>query len=60
MNRVAKFYERLPRGAAPEPVASGPLDRYKLKYFGKNPSAKRTLRFRRRRRSQYQRGSEPG
>lgn len=43
MNRVAKFYKRLPRGPAPDPVPSGPLGGYKLKHFGKNPSGKRTL-----------------
>jgi hypothetical protein len=42
MQRVVSFYEKLPRGAAPEVKAKGLLGRYQAKYFGKNPSAART------------------
>jgi hypothetical protein len=45
MARIAKFYEKLPKGAAPERAAGGPLSWYQAKYFGKNPSAARTLPF---------------
>lgn len=41
MQRVVNFYEKLPRGAAPEVKATGILGRYQAKHFGKNPSAKR-------------------
>lgn len=41
MQRVVSFYEKLPRGPAPEPKVSGPLTWYQKKYFGKNPSAAR-------------------
>lgn len=41
MARIAKFYERLPKGPAPEIKSSGLLGRYQDKYFGKNPSAAR-------------------
>ena len=41
MQRVVSFYEKLPRGAAPEVKAKGLLGRYQAKYFGKNPSATR-------------------
>ncbi|KAL5601366.1 hypothetical protein BROUX41_002647 [Berkeleyomyces rouxiae] len=40
MQRVVNFYEKLPRGAAPEPVAKGILGRYQAKHFGKNASGK--------------------
>ncbi|CZR63324.1 probable mitochondrial ATP synthase subunit f [Phialocephala subalpina] len=39
MQRVVSFYEKLPRGAAPELKPKGPLARYQARYFGKNPSA---------------------
>ncbi|KAK1766894.1 hypothetical protein QBC33DRAFT_515638 [Phialemonium atrogriseum] len=39
MQRVVNFYEKLPRGAAPEVKAKGLLGRYKAKHFGKNPTA---------------------
>ncbi|KAB8298223.1 hypothetical protein EYC80_001960 [Monilinia laxa] len=39
MQRVVSFYEKLPRGPAPEVQAKGLLGRYQAKYFGKNPSA---------------------
>ncbi|KZF23282.1 hypothetical protein L228DRAFT_246030 [Xylona heveae TC161] len=39
MQRVVSFYEKLPRGAAPEPKPKGLLGRYQARYFGKNPSA---------------------
>lgn len=41
MARIAKFYERLPKGAAPDRATGGPLGWYQAKYFGKNPSAAR-------------------
>lgn len=41
MERVVSFYEKLPRGPAPEPKASGLLGRYQARYFGKEPSAAR-------------------
>ena len=41
MARIAKFYERLPKGSAPEVKSSGLLGRYQNRYFGKNPSATR-------------------
>lgn len=41
MQRVVNFYEKLPRGAAPETKATGVLGRYQAKHFGKNPTAKR-------------------
>ncbi|TAQ88801.1 hypothetical protein B7494_g2897 [Chlorociboria aeruginascens] len=39
MSRVVSFYEKLPRGPAPETKATGLLGRYHAKYFGKNQSA---------------------
>lgn len=42
MKRVVNFYEKLPRGPAPEVKPTGILGRYQAKHFGKNPSAKRT------------------
>lgn len=42
MQRVVNFYEKLPRGAAPEVKPSGLLGRYQARYFGKKPSAMRT------------------
>ncbi|KAJ4294742.1 hypothetical protein N0V88_004976 [Collariella sp. IMI 366227] len=38
--RVVNFYEKLPRGPAPEVKATGILGRYQAKHFGKNPTAK--------------------
>ncbi|PBP19228.1 hypothetical protein BUE80_DR009863 [Diplocarpon rosae] len=38
MQRVVSFYEKLPRGSAPEVKPTGLLGRYQAKYFGKNPS----------------------
>lgn len=43
MQRVVSFYEKLPRGAAPEVQAKGILGRYQAKHFGKNASGKRML-----------------
>lgn len=43
MQRVVSFYEKLPRGSAPEVKATGILGRYQAKHFGKNPSVKRML-----------------
>jgi hypothetical protein len=43
MQRVVSFYEKLPRGAAPEIKPKGLVGRYQAKYFGKNASAMRTL-----------------
>ncbi|KAJ0302596.1 hypothetical protein COL5a_001538 [Colletotrichum fioriniae] len=41
MQRVVNFYEKLPRGAAPEAKPTGILGRYAAKHFsGKNASAK--------------------
>ncbi|KEZ39805.1 hypothetical protein SAPIO_CDS9784 [Scedosporium apiospermum] len=40
MQRVVNFYEKLPRGAAPEVKATGLLGRYQAKHFGKTPTAK--------------------
>ncbi|KZL71607.1 hypothetical protein CT0861_09932 [Colletotrichum tofieldiae] len=41
MQRVVNFYEKLPRGPAPETKATGILGRYAAKHFsGKNASAK--------------------
>lgn len=42
MQRVVSFYEKLPRGAAPEVKAKGLLGRYQARYFGKKPSGART------------------
>ncbi|RMZ19769.1 hypothetical protein D0859_16235 [Hortaea werneckii] len=43
MKRVVGFYEKLPRGPAPQPQAKGFLQWYQLKYMsGRNPSAART------------------
>ncbi|PGH01515.1 F-type H+-transporting ATPase subunit F [Blastomyces parvus] len=39
MERIVGFYEKLPRGAAPEIKPTGLLGRYQARYFGKNPSA---------------------
>ncbi|KAI9857147.1 MAG: hypothetical protein M1824_004948 [Vezdaea acicularis] len=39
MQNVVSFYEKLPRGAAPEIKAKGLLERYRARYFGKNASA---------------------
>jgi F-type H+-transporting ATPase subunit f len=41
MQRLVNFYEKLPRGPAPEPEAKGILGRYQAKHFGKNPTVKR-------------------
>jgi len=41
MQRVVNFYEKLPRGPAPEVKATGLLGRYQAKHFGKNPTVKR-------------------
>jgi len=43
MQRVVNFYEKLPRGPAPEVKPTGLLGRYQAKHFGKNPTAKRML-----------------
>jgi len=40
MQRVVRFYEKLPRGAAPEAKATGILGKYQAKHFGTNASAK--------------------
>ncbi|OAX83906.1 hypothetical protein ACJ72_01719, partial [Emergomyces africanus] len=39
MERIVGFYEKLPRGAAPEIKPTGLIGRYQARYFGKNPSA---------------------
>ena len=41
MQRVVSFYEKLPRGPAPEVQAKGLVGRYQARYFGKNPSVAR-------------------
>lgn len=41
MHKVVSFYEKLPRGPAPEPQGKGLLGRYQKKYMGKNPSGRR-------------------
>jgi hypothetical protein len=41
MKRVVSFYEKLPRGPAPQTQPKGLIGRYQAKYFGKNPSAAR-------------------
>ncbi|KAK5048919.1 hypothetical protein LTR84_005340 [Exophiala bonariae] len=41
MARIVKFYERLPKGPAPDRTRGGPLGWYQAKYFGKNPSSAR-------------------
>lgn len=41
MKRVVSFYEKLPRGPAPEIKSTGPFGAYQAKHFGKNPTAKR-------------------
>jgi F-type H+-transporting ATPase subunit f len=41
MQRVVNFYEKLPRGPAPEVKPTGFFGRYQAKHFGKNPTAKR-------------------
>ncbi|KAK4159794.1 mitochondrial F1-F0 ATP synthase subunit F of fungi-domain-containing protein [Cladorrhinum sp. PSN259] len=38
MQRVVNFYQKLPRGAAPEVKATGILGRYQAKHFGKKPT----------------------
>jgi F-type H+-transporting ATPase subunit f len=45
MQRVVSFYEKLPRGAAPEIKARGPLGWYQAKYFGKNTSVQPIIHF---------------
>ncbi|KAL6860604.1 ATP synthase f chain, mitochondrial precursor [Amphichorda felina] len=45
MQRVVSFYEKLPRGAAPEIKAKGLLGRYQAKYFGKNASVTPIIHF---------------
>ncbi|KAK5624439.1 hypothetical protein RRF57_000155 [Xylaria bambusicola] len=42
MKRVVGFYEKLPRGPAPDIKPTGLFGRYQAKHFGKNPTAKRT------------------
>jgi F-type H+-transporting ATPase subunit f len=43
MSRVVSFYEKLPRGSAPEVKPKGLVGRYQAKYFGKNASPARML-----------------
>lgn len=43
MQRVVSFYEKLPRGSAPEPKPKGFLGWYQAKYMGKKPSPMREL-----------------
>ncbi|KAK0120643.1 hypothetical protein ONS96_010847 [Cadophora gregata f. sp. sojae] len=44
MQRVVSFYEKLPRGAAPEIKPKGLVGRYQAKHFGKNPTGTRMFR----------------
>ncbi|KAI9662686.1 MAG: hypothetical protein M1831_002729 [Alyxoria varia] len=39
IQRLIRFYERLPRGPAPDPPTTGPISWYRNKYFGKKDSA---------------------
>jgi hypothetical protein len=41
MQRVVSFYEKLPRGPAPEIKAKGLLGRYQARYMGTKTSALR-------------------
>ena len=41
MQRIVSFYEKLPRGPAPDVPAKGLFGRYSARYFGKNPSGAR-------------------
>ena len=41
MERVVGFYEKLPRGPAPEFKPKGPFEWYQARYFGKESSAAR-------------------
>lgn len=43
MQRIVAFYEKLPRGKAPEAKPRGLLERYQARYFGKNPSGMRKI-----------------
>ena len=43
MERIKHFYEKLPKGPAPEPTGGGLFGWYKRRYFGKNPSPARTF-----------------
>jgi F-type H+-transporting ATPase subunit f len=45
MQRVVAFYEKLPRGPAPDPKPKGFLQWYQFRYMGKNPSAMRMSTF---------------
>ncbi|KAK3358581.1 ATP synthase f chain-like protein [Lasiosphaeria ovina] len=38
MQRVVNFYEKLPRGPAPDVKPTGLLGKYQAKHFGKNPT----------------------
>jgi F-type H+-transporting ATPase subunit f len=49
MQRVVSFYEKLPRGPAPEIKAKGLLGRYQARYMGAKPSAARKETLLRRR-----------
>ncbi|KAH8602024.1 mitochondrial F1-F0 ATP synthase subunit F of fungi-domain-containing protein [Bisporella sp. PMI_857] len=40
MSRVVSFYEKLPRGSAPEVQPKGIFQKYQAKHFGKNPTGK--------------------
>lgn len=43
MSRISRFYEGLPRGAAPVERPMNPLDMYRVRHFGDKPSAWRKL-----------------
>jgi hypothetical protein len=44
MSRISRFYEALPRGAAPVERPMNPLDMYRVRHFGDKPSAWRKLK----------------
>ena len=41
MQRLVSFYEKLPKGAAPEPVVTGPFSWYRKRYFNNGTSGAR-------------------
>ncbi|KAI0482002.1 mitochondrial F1-F0 ATP synthase subunit F of fungi-domain-containing protein [Xylariaceae sp. FL0804] len=45
INRLVGFYEKLPRGPAPDVKPTGILGRYQAKHFGKNPTNRPVIHF---------------
>jgi len=41
MQRIVSFYDKLPRGPAPEVKPTNMFDRYRAKHMGKNPTLMR-------------------